>query len=266
MCVSVRFCFVQTSSPSCRVAPVFNIVSHIDERKKETMPEGITAENLLNNIVESLSDGGPKHKSASFFQEEGASSVSAQFNRLFGRQKPIHHCLGGGKSADVLLWRNKKISAGVLVSATAIWVLFEWLNYNFLSLLCFALSIGMVAQFLWKNASGVINRSHSKVPRLVLPNDLFINIATAIGAEINHGLGFLQDVACGGDLKQFLLVVVSLWAAGIIGSWCNFLTVLYIGKRSLIFNDNNFNPHVVLFMPLSIKQEFFFIFHRYKAV
>ncbi|MCD7450137.1 Reticulon-like protein B8 [Datura stramonium] len=193
------------------------------------MPEGITAENLLNNIMESLSDGGPKHKSASFFQEESESSVSAQFNRLFGRQKPIHHCLGGGKSADSMLWRNKKISAGVLVSATAIWVLFEWLNYNFLSLVCFALSFGLIAQFLLKNASGIINRSPSNVPRLVLPDDLFVNIAKSIGAEINHGLGFLQDVALGGNLKQFVVVILSLWVAGMIGSWCNFLTVLYIG-------------------------------------
>ncbi|KAK4343512.1 hypothetical protein RND71_036606 [Anisodus tanguticus] len=129
------------------------------------MPEGVIAENLLNNIIESLHDGGQKHKSALFFQEESESSVSAQFHRLFN---PV----------DSMLWRNKKISAGVLVSATAIWVLFEWLNYNFLSLLCFALSFGMIAQFLWANASRV---------------------------------------------------VLSLWAAGMIGSWCNFLTILYIG-------------------------------------
>ncbi|PHU07911.1 Reticulon-like protein B8 [Capsicum chinense] len=193
------------------------------------MPEGITAENLLNNIRDTLSDGAPKHKSASFFQEESESSVSAQLNRLFGRQKPIHHCLGGGKSADSMLWRNKKISAGVLISATAIWVLFEWLNYNFLSLVCFGLSFGLIAQFLLKNASGVINRSPSNVPRLVLPDDLFINIAKTIGAEINRGLVFLQNAALGGNLKQFGVVILSLWAAGMIGTWCNFLTVLYIG-------------------------------------
>lgn len=192
------------------------------------MPEGITAENLLNNIMDTLSDGAPKHKSSSFFQEESESSVTTQLNRLFGRQKPIHHCLGGGKSADSMLWRNKKISATVLVSATAIWVLFEWLNYNFLSLMCFGLSFGLIAQFLLKNASGVVNRSPT-VPRLVLPEDLFINIAKTIGAEINHGLGFLQDAALGGNLKQFVVVILSLWAAGMIGSWCNFLSVVYIG-------------------------------------
>nr|XP_019067159.1 reticulon-like protein B8 isoform X1 [Solanum lycopersicum] len=198
------------------------------KKRKNKMPEGITAENLLNNIMDSISEGELKHKATSFFQDESESSVSAQFNRLFGRQKPIHHCLGGGKSADSMLWRNKKISAGVLISATAIWVLFEWLNYNFLSLLCFGLSFGLIAQFLLKNASGVINRSPT-VPRLVLPEDLFINIAKRIGTELNHGLGFLQDAALGGNLKQFVVVILSLWAAGMIGTWCNFLTVLYIG-------------------------------------
>ena len=61
-------------------------------------------------------------------------------------------------AADVLLWRNKKISAGVLAGATAVWVLFEWLNYHFLSLICFALIFVMVAQFVWSNASGVLNK------------------------------------------------------------------------------------------------------------
>ncbi|KAJ1383406.1 Reticulon [Sesbania bispinosa] len=65
--------------------------------------------------------------------------MSSQINRLFRRQKPVHHLLGGGKFADVLLWRNKKISSTVLTGATTVWVLFEWLNYHFLTLLCFAL-------------------------------------------------------------------------------------------------------------------------------
>lgn len=193
------------------------------------MPEGITPESLLNNVVEAIADGVSKKKSVSFFQEDEKSAVGAQFNRLFGRQKPIYNILGGGKSADVLLWRNKKISAGVLGAATAIWVIFEWLNYNFLSMLCFALMIGMIAQFVWSNASGLLNRSPSKVPRVVLPNELVINVAKSVGAEVNLALGYLQDVACRGNVKQFLLAVLSLWAAAIVGCWCNFLTVLYVG-------------------------------------
>ncbi|PRQ52164.1 hypothetical protein RchiOBHm_Chr2g0152491 [Rosa chinensis] len=193
------------------------------------MPEKITAEDLLNNIVGTIAESSSKQKSVSFFGDDKSDSVGSQLNRLFGRQKPVHHLLGGGKSADVLLWRNKKISASVLTGATFVWVLFEWLNYHFLTLVGFALVLGMLAQFLWSNFSGLVNRSSSKIPRLVLPEDLFVNIAISIGAEINRGLEFIQDVACGGNLKQFLVVVASLWAASVIGSWCNFLTVLYIG-------------------------------------
>nr|XP_028963988.1 reticulon-like protein B8 isoform X3 [Malus domestica] len=192
------------------------------------MPEKITTEDLVNNIAGTLAD--TKLKSSSLFGEETSSSVTTQSNRLFGRQKPVHHILGGGKSADVLLWRNKKISASVLTAATVVWVLFEWLNYHFLTLVGFALVVGMLVQFLWSNFSGMISSSSpSKVPRLVLPEDLFVNIAVSIGAQINRGLAFVQDVAYGGNVKQFLKVVGCLWIAAVIGSWCNLLTILYIG-------------------------------------
>jgi Reticulon len=61
-------------------------------------------------------------------------------------------------AADVLLWRNKKISSSVLGAATALWVVFEWLDYHFLTLVSFVLVLGMVVQFLWSNASGLLSR------------------------------------------------------------------------------------------------------------
>lgn len=192
------------------------------------MHERKTSENILNSLAE-LAENASRHKSVSFFEEERSSSVTAHLDRLFGRQKPVYNVLGGGKSADVLLWRNKKISASVLTAATAVWILFEWLNYHFLTLICFGLVFVMLAQFVWSNGSSILNRSPSRAPRLVLPTELFVNIGVTVGDEVNRALGFLQDVSTGGNLKQFLVVVGSLWAAAVIGSWCNFLTVLYIG-------------------------------------
>ncbi|KAG6422629.1 hypothetical protein SASPL_113006 [Salvia splendens] len=192
------------------------------------MSEGM-AESLMHNIMDTISDNVSKHKKVSFFEEDDSSSVSCKLNKLFGREKPVHHILGGGKSADVLLWRNKKISASVLGGATVVWVLFEWLNYNFLSLACFALIIALLLQFLWTNASSMLNRSSSSPPRVILPEEAFVNIGKLVGFEVNRSLIYLQDIACGGTIKQFLMVVGSLLAAAIIGSWCNFLTVIYIG-------------------------------------
>lgn len=143
------------------------------------------AGNILNNIMETIADGVQQHNP----EIEEQNTASARVRKLFGRQKTIHKILGGGQcmplfnpfsyflflnillaqmkhnfflfdllAADVLLWRNKKISSSVLTCATVIWVLFEWLNYHFLTLIAFALFLGMLIQFAWSSASVVLNR------------------------------------------------------------------------------------------------------------
>lgn len=66
------------------------------------MSEKITAEDLLNNIV-GLAESSSKQKSVSFFGDDKSDSVSSQISRLFGRQKPIHKILGGGKCMVIML-------------------------------------------------------------------------------------------------------------------------------------------------------------------
>ncbi|CAH9084231.1 unnamed protein product [Cuscuta europaea] len=111
--------------------------------------------------METISDSVPKPRCGAFFEEDKSRAVSDKLNRLFGRQKPVHHVLGGGKLVDVLLWRNKKISASVLASATIMWMLFEWLDYHLLTFVCFALILEMFIQFLWTHTSGLVTRSPS---------------------------------------------------------------------------------------------------------
>lgn len=181
-----------------------------------------TAGNMLDNLIETISDAVPKTKA-------GNPAFSRNnMDKLFGRQNSVHQVFGGGKSADLLLWRNKKISSSVLAGATLIWAFFEWLDYHLLSILCLALIVGMVAQFSWSNASSIMNRQ-SEIPRLVLPKELFVNAAVSVGAQVNQFLGFIQDVAIGRDVKQFAMVVLGLLAAALIGSWFNLLTVIYVG-------------------------------------
>ncbi|ONM28292.1 Reticulon-like protein B4 [Zea mays] len=87
-----------------------------------------------------------------------AAEAKAKVFRLFGREQPIHKALGGGKPADVFLWRNKNISAGVLGGATAIWILFELLGYHLLTFVCHGLIFALGVLFLWSNASSFIHK------------------------------------------------------------------------------------------------------------
>ncbi|PRQ58306.1 hypothetical protein RchiOBHm_Chr1g0357851 [Rosa chinensis] len=156
------------------------------------------------------------------------SSVKEKVFRLFGRERPVHHVFGGGKPADVFLWRNKKISAGVLGGATAVYVLFELLQYHLLTLICHILVGTLAILFLWSNAHTIIHKTPPRIPEVCLPEEPFLQVASELRHQINWTFAQLHNIASGRELKKFLIVIAGLWVLSIVGSWCNFLTLFYI--------------------------------------
>ncbi|XP_051143824.1 reticulon-like protein B1 [Andrographis paniculata] len=185
------------------------------------------AESIIDKITEKF------HGSSSESEDEkdlksAASAVKAKIYRLFGREKPVHKALGGGKPADIFLWRDKKITAGVLGFVTAIWVLFELLEYHLLTLVCHVLILVLALIFLWSNASIYIKKSPPKIPEVVIPEDVFLGVASALRIELNRAFAILHDIASDRDLKKFLGVIAGLWILSTLGSCFNFLTLFYI--------------------------------------
>ncbi|XP_019188623.1 PREDICTED: reticulon-like protein B5 [Ipomoea nil] len=149
-------------------------------------------------------------------------------SRLFGREKPVHAALGGGKSADIILWRNKQISAGALTSATVIWLLFEWIEYHLLTFVCHSLILLLAMVFLWSNLSSFVNKTPLDFPEFVLPEELCRRAALAVRDKFHWAVGIFREVASGKDLKKFLYAILGLWILSAIGSWFDFLTLIYI--------------------------------------
>ncbi|ONK79204.1 uncharacterized protein A4U43_C01F3980 [Asparagus officinalis] len=185
------------------------MADHAEESKGESLIEKIEDKFHSHDSSSSSSDSDnekPK-KSEKKSEEAESSSIKDKIWRLFGREKPVHKVLGGGKPADVFLWRNKKISASVLGGATAIWVLFELLEYHLLSLVCHCLILSLAVLFLWSNATTFINKSPPHIPEVSIPEDLTVNIALSLRYEINRGLAVLRSIASGKDLKKFIIVI-----------------------------------------------------------
>ncbi|TVU33374.1 hypothetical protein EJB05_25187, partial [Eragrostis curvula] len=162
--------------------------------------------------------------------EERASPAAAARPRgfwLLGEDKSVHKALGGGKTADVLLWKDTKISAAVIGGATVLWVLFEVVDYHLLTLISHVLIGALVILFLWSNATVFIKKSPPDVPEVQISEDLAVNIALALRADINKALGLLREIAMGHDLMKFLGVLVALWILSEIGNLCDFLTLIY---------------------------------------
>ncbi|XP_052171455.1 reticulon-like protein B1 [Diospyros lotus] len=185
----------------------------------------------MDKITEKLRSDNSSSSSSSDSEDEKMSpseTLKSKVYRIFGREKPVHKVLGGGKPADVFLWRNKKVSAGVLGGVTAIWVLFDLLEYHLLTLICHGLILALAVLFLWSNASTFINKSPPRIPEVDIPEEPVREFASALRVEINQALVFLRKIASGRDIKTFLGVIAGLWILSIIGSCCNFLTLVYI--------------------------------------
>ncbi|KAI4355125.1 hypothetical protein L6164_003928 [Bauhinia variegata] len=195
------------------------------EESESTVTGG---ESLIEKINEKVHDHDTSSSSDSDSEKHATSSVKDKVYRLFGREKPVHSVLGGGKPADVLLWRNKKISASVLGVATAVYVFFELLEYHLLTLVCHILILSLAVLFLWSNAHTFIHKTPPRIPEIHVPEEPILQFASALRIEINWGFAILRNVASGRDLKKFLIVIAGLWILSIAGNWCNFLTLFYI--------------------------------------
>ncbi|KAB2021678.1 hypothetical protein ERO13_D07G145700v2 [Gossypium hirsutum] len=196
---------------------------------EETESKQSAVESVMEKISEKIHGHDSSSSSDSDSDHEkpaSPSSVKAKIYRLFGRERPLHHVLGGGKPADVFLWRNKKISAGVLGGATAIWVLFELIEYHLLTLLCHISILSLAVLFLWSNVHTFIHKTPPRIPQVHLPEEPFLQIASALTIELNQALELLRDIASGRNPK-FLVVVAAFWVLSVVGSWCNFLTLFY---------------------------------------
>ncbi|KAM0856948.1 hypothetical protein ACQ4PT_048793 [Festuca glaucescens] len=147
--------------------------------------------------------------------------------KLFGRMHPLHHVLGGGKAADLVLWRDKHTSGSILAGVTVVWLLFEGIGYHLLTFLCHSLIVFLTVCFVWSNAASFINRSPPQFPDVILSEIQCLRIAHVLRKEINEAFLTLQSVASGKDLKTYLKSIGVLWFISIIGSCFSFLTLSY---------------------------------------
>ncbi|KAL5203509.1 hypothetical protein ABZP36_014461 [Zizania latifolia] len=155
------------------------------------------------------------------------SKSKSKIKKLFGRQHPLHHVLGGGRAADLVLWRDKQTSGSILAGVTVVWLLFEGIGYHLLTFCCHSLIVFLTVCFVWSNAASFINRGPPKFPDVILSEVQCLKIAHILRKEINEAFLTLRNVASGKDLKTYLTSIAALWFISIIGSCFSFLTLSY---------------------------------------
>ncbi|KAK4477010.1 hypothetical protein RD792_016212 [Penstemon davidsonii] len=141
----------------------------------------------------------------------------------------VHSALGGGAVADVLLWKRWCSSVGLLVGSTALWFLFERAGYNLLSFVSNVLLLLVVILFFWAKSASLLNRPLPPLPNLEISEENVVKAADEMRVWVNHALAIAHDIAIGGNWRLFSQVAISLWVVSYVGSFFNFLTLVYIG-------------------------------------
>ncbi|KAL3837817.1 hypothetical protein ACJIZ3_022408 [Penstemon smallii] len=156
------------------------------------------------------------------------TSTSSPY-RSFARQATVHQMMGGGKAADVILWKRRRVSCGTIVVATIAWLLIERSGISFLSLCSDVLLILVVLLFLRANYAVFRKKQLQTLPELVLSEEMINNAAASFRVKVNYMLLMAHDITLGKDFRLFFKVVIVLWLFSVIGSLISFFTLAYIG-------------------------------------
>ena len=159
---------------------------------------------------------------------------SSAKNSFFGRKIPLHVALGSGKIADIILWREKKITSSILAGVTIIWFIFKKMEYTLLSFICDSLIILLSILFLWTHLTSFIDISPPKFSALILPEGFLVNTAISMTRKMNKLLTTFDVLASGRDFQKFLMVTWTLGVFSILGIWISAATIIYIATVTLL--------------------------------
>ncbi|KAJ9160462.1 hypothetical protein P3X46_025862 [Hevea brasiliensis] len=181
------------------------------------------------DFVDRMDGNGGETRKDTAASDSCSSSTIASGYRLFGRQASLHQFMGGGKAADVILWKRRHVSFGVIVVATIAWFIFERSGLPFLTICSDVLLVVTVLLFFHTKFAAIRNKQPQSLPELVLSEEMVNNAAASFRVKINNVLLLAHDITIGKDFRLFFKVVVCLWLLSAVGSYFSFFTLAYAG-------------------------------------
>ncbi|XP_057500398.1 reticulon-like protein B13 [Actinidia eriantha] len=131
---------------------------------------------------------------------------------------------------DVVLWRRKKISICVVLVATATSVLLEVYEYNFITVASWAAMVIVTSAFLWGNILRLFNKEPPNLSAgMEIREETTVEMANELRWWMEEGIRWMFRVGAEGDWFVFTGNVAALWLVSKLATFCDLLTLLYIG-------------------------------------
>ncbi|XP_021863532.1 reticulon-like protein B12 isoform X1 [Spinacia oleracea] len=159
--------------------------------------------------------------------------MGSSSDRLFNRQRTIHQIFGGKIVANVVLWRQRNITMGILLMILTVWLAFEQSGYTLLSLTSSVLLLLITILFVWSKAASLLNRPAPPLPDMYLSKELVAEVGELARKNINVLVLVCRNVALGKDSRLFLRVAACLLLISVVGGFTDIVSLCYFCKFPL---------------------------------
>ncbi|KAL4581816.1 hypothetical protein LXL04_006347 [Taraxacum kok-saghyz] len=130
---------------------------------------------------------------------------------------------------DVVMWRKKRISIGVVTTATVLWVVMEVYGYNFITVASWIGILLVSSLFAWANIYRLIYKEEPSMSGLGISEGTATGIANLIRDSGEEAMRWMFKIGAQSEWYVFAAAVAGLWLLSVIGSYADLLTLLYIG-------------------------------------
>ncbi|KAM1400153.1 hypothetical protein TB1_026631 [Malus domestica] len=130
---------------------------------------------------------------------------------------------------DILLWRKKKQSFLVLLTATATWILLDVYQFNFLTVISYVAMFLVTSLFLSGNLLRLLGKEPPDLSRVGITEKFALEMGNTIRAWVEEGIRWMFQVAAEREWFVFVGTVSGLWLLSRVARCVDLLTLLYIG-------------------------------------
>ncbi|KAF5738199.1 putative Reticulan like protein B13 [Tripterygium wilfordii] len=130
---------------------------------------------------------------------------------------------------DIYLWRSKKLSVTVLTVATAIWVLLDVYEFNFITVASWLSMFIVSSLFLYANLLRLLGKQPPDLSGLEITEEQAVVMANSCREMMEEFVRWMFRVSAEGDWFEFAKTVAGLLLLSYVASCCDLLTLLYIG-------------------------------------
>ncbi|KAJ6288593.1 hypothetical protein OIU76_024556 [Salix suchowensis] len=146
---------------------------------------------------------------------------------------------------------ERKLSLLVLVVSTATWVSIDVYQFNFITVSSWAAMFAVTSLFLYGNMLRLFRKKEQDLSCLEISEQTAIETARSVRQSIEQGVRWMCHVSAERELFVFARVVAALWLLSYVGSFCDSLSLLYIGKLITV-SLVTVHEHCVSLSPLNV--------------